>query len=71
MSIDIFKCYLPELDPINQERAYTCLKANGSSCIMEPEEAAAMMAEAPGEYTAHTVRMSRAHFEKLPDFGGF
>jgi len=66
-----FDRYVPELDPANQERNYTCLKANGSGCIMEPHEAAALMAESPGEYTAHTVRMTPAQFEKLPDFGGW
>lgn len=70
-AMNAYDRYVPELDPANQERAYMCLKANGSGCIMEPHEAAALMAESPGEYTAHTVRMSQAQFEKLSDFGGF
>lgn len=63
--------YLPELDPANQERSYTRVTYGGSSCIMEPHEADALIRENPGMYTFAEVRMTRSQFEKLPDFAGW
>jgi len=63
--------YLPELDPLNQERTYTRVTHDGSSCIMEPHEAQALMRDAPGVYTSEEIEMAPARFEKLPDFTGW
>jgi hypothetical protein len=50
--------YLPELDPVNQERTYIKVIHDGSSCVMEPHEAAALVREAPGVYTSEEIRRS-------------
>lgn len=63
--------YLPELDPANQPRTYVKVSHDGSSCIMEPREAAALMKDAPGVYTAEEVQMEPSRFEKLPEFSGW
>jgi len=63
--------YVPELDPLNQERSYTRVSHGGSSCVMEMNEAEALLKDAPGVYTSQEVRMTPAQFEKLPDFGGW
>jgi hypothetical protein len=64
-------CYLPELDPRNQPRAYTRLTYDGSSAIMDPAEADALMREEPGVYASSEARMTLAEFEKLPEFTGW
>jgi hypothetical protein len=69
--MDPMKCYLPELDPRNQPRAYTRLTCEGRSCIFEPEEAAAIMRDAPGVYTASSEWMPQSLWEKLPEFAGW
>lgn len=63
--------YLPELDPENQPRTYTKVSHDGSSCIMEPREAEALMRDAPGVYTAEEVQMEPSRFEQLPEFWGW
>lgn len=63
--------YLPELDPVNQDRVYIVVSFDGSSCIMEPAEAEAMMKESPGVYSMDTIRMTPSQFEKLDDFAGW
>lgn len=65
------KVYLPELDPRNQDRAYMRVSHDGSSCVMEMNEAEALLKDAPGVYTSEEVCMTPAQFEKLPDFGGW
>jgi hypothetical protein len=68
-------CYLPELDPLNQARAYTRVTHEGSSCIMEPTEAQALVANASIDdeckYVLTEVRMTPNQFERLPDFAGW
>lgn len=71
MKIDPLKRYLPELDPDNQNRAYTRLTRDGRSCIFEPEEAAAIMRDEPGVYSAHTEMMPPSLYRKLPEFSGW
>lgn len=66
-----FKRYLPELDPRNQPKAYTRLMFEGVGCLMKPEEAAAIMRDEPGVYTASTEWMPPALFAKLPEFAGW
>lgn len=61
--------YLPELDPANQERTYTKVTYDGSSCIMEPAEAAALIPASM--YAMEEVRMTPSQFEQLPDFAGW
>jgi hypothetical protein len=63
--------YLPELDHANQERTYIKVSHDGSSCIMEPHEAMALMRDAPGVYTSEEVQMSASQFDRLPDFSGW
>lgn len=69
------KVYLPELDPQNQERTYTKVSYDGTFCIMEPSEAAALVANASIDDECHyeltEVRMTPGEFEKLPDFAGW
>ncbi len=71
MKTDPFKCYVPELDPINEPRPYTRLTRDGSSCLFDPEEAAAIMRDEPGAYSAHTEMMPPSMYRKLPEFSGW
>ncbi len=63
--------YLPELDPNNHERAYMRITHDGSSCIMEMNEAEALLRDEPGVYSSEEVRITPAAFSKLPEFGGW
>lgn len=65
------KVYLPELDPRNEPMMYAKVTYDGISCIMEPHEAAALVAESPGMYKLETILMEPSKFEKLPDFTGW
>lgn len=46
------------------------LEYDGSSCVMEPHEAA-NRDDPETEYRVTEVQMTRDQFERLPDFGGF
>lgn len=50
---------------------FAALEHDGTRCIMEPHEAAAIVAESPGEYTVSTVLLTRDQFEAMPEFEGF
>ena len=44
---------------------------DGNNCIMEPDDAADMIADGDGGYQTEDVFMSRDQFDKLPEFDGF
>ena len=54
-----------------RKEAFTVVKHNGASCVMEPIEAEAMLAESDEQYTISTVMLTRDEFERMPDFQGF
>lgn len=47
------------------------LEHDGTACIMEPAEAAAMVAESDCEYTVTDVFLTRDQFERMGEFHGF
>lgn len=53
---------------------FTVLRCEGSSCVMEPHEAAAAIEEGAASevtYEVSTVMLTRDQFERLPEFNGF
>lgn len=47
------------------------LEHDGTACILEPAEAAAMVAESDCEYTVTDVFLTRDQFERMGEFHGF
>jgi hypothetical protein len=54
-----------------RQEPFTALEYDGSRCLMEPNEADAIVADAPGQYTTSTVMLTRDQFEQLPEHAGF
>lgn len=50
---------------------FTRLEHDGTTCVMEPREAEAMLAESDEQYTVTTVMLTRDQFERMPEFNGF
>lgn len=50
---------------------YVRVSHDGSSCVMEGQEAEALLKEEPGVYDTTEVWMTRAEFGALPDFSGW
>lgn len=51
--------------------AYAKVTHDGTSCIMQINEAVAMVAESQEAYEMCNVYMTRDQFEKLPEFEGY
>lgn len=54
-----------------RKEPFTRLEYGGTVCVMEPGEAAAMLAESDEQYTVSTVMLTRDQFERMPEFNGF
>lgn len=50
---------------------FTRVAFDGTSCIMEPHEAASMIEHAEDEYRVEMVLLTRDQFDRLPEFQGF
>jgi hypothetical protein len=64
--------HAPGCSEFKAER-FTKLIFEGSFCIMEPHEAAAVVADNDEghEYQLQDVYLTRDQFDRLPDFAGF
>lgn len=62
--------HAPGCENFKQE-SFTRLELDGSACVMEEREAAAMLAESDEEYVVSTVLLTRDQFERMPEFNGF
>ena len=49
---------------------YVRVTYDGSSCIMEPSEAQAVV-DSDSEYTTEVVQLTEDQFQALPEFSGF
>ncbi len=51
---------------------FSVVEYAGTSCVMEPKEAAAMVADDSGcQYNVSSVLLTRDQFENMGDFAGF
>ncbi len=57
--------------PAHVRETFTVLEHDGARVVMEPAEAAQMLAESPGMYTESTVMLTRDQFERMDEFTGF
>lgn len=57
--------------PAQMREPFTALEHDGTRCVMEPHEAAAIMSDEPGVYTSSTVMIERGQFERMEEFSGF
>lgn len=62
--------HAPGCDEYKQE-PFTRVTFDGVACVMEQNEAAAMLEESDEEYTVETVMITRDQFERMADFAGF
>lgn len=50
---------------------FTRLEFDGVVCVMERQEADAMLDDSEEQYTVSTVMLTRDQFEQMPEFSGF
>ena len=50
---------------------YSRVEFDGTACVMESKEAAAMVADSDSEYTVTPVMLTRDQFERMGEFAGF
>ena len=63
--------HAPGCDEYKSEE-FTVLEHDETKCVMEPKEAAGVLAEENEcDYTVSTVMLTRDQFEKIPEFLGF
>ena len=62
--------HAPGCDEYKQE-AFARVIYDGAACVIEQNEAAAMLEESDEEYTVETVMLTRDQFERMADFSGF
>jgi hypothetical protein len=62
--------HAPGCEQFKQEE-FIRLTLDGTTCIMEPREAEAMLEEDKSPYLKSSILLTRDQFEKLGDFAGF
>lgn len=60
----------PNCEDFKQEK-FTVVEHDGTRCVMEPQEAEAMLADSDEQYTVSTVMLTRDQFDRTPEFNGF
>lgn len=50
---------------------FSRVEYDGTACIMEPHEAAAMIADSEFQYNVTSVLLTRDQFERMGEFAGF
>lgn len=62
--------HAPGCEDYRQEE-FARVEYDGTACVMEPDEAAAMVADSDCEYAVTPVFMTRDQFERMGEFHGF
>lgn len=60
----------PDCEDFKQEE-YSRVEYDGIHCIMEPHEAAAMIADSDCQYTVSPVMLTHDQFNNLAEFSGW
>lgn len=62
--------HFPDCDDYKPER-FIRVQLDGSSCVMEPNEAEAMERDSEENYKLSDVFLTRDQFNAIPEFAGF
>lgn len=54
-----------------KQEEFSRVEHDGSACVMEPQEAAAMVADSDCQYVVTSVMLTRDQFERMGEFAGF